>query len=137
MSENVKKHNRQKIFIFFVVLIILTILVFFVKNILIDMIKLQVDNDYDGMEAFIRKQGVFGPLAVIIVEALQMVVVFISAEFIQIAAGLSFPWYLALLSCIPPRQIPVPSKTKAAVLLNYESVHINEHHYILHQCKMA
>ena len=60
MSENVKKHNRQKIFIFFLVLIILTILVFFVKNILIDMIKLQVDNDYDGMEAFIRKQGVFG-----------------------------------------------------------------------------
>lgn len=99
MSENVKKHNRQKIFIFFLVLIILTILVFFVKNILIDMIKLQVDNDYDGMEAFIRKQGVFGPLAVIIVEALQMVVVFISAEFIQIAAGLSFPWYLALPFC--------------------------------------
>ena len=34
-----------------------------------------------------------------LVEALQEVVVFIPAEFIQISSGLSYPFYIALLLC--------------------------------------
>ena len=36
-------------------------------------------------------------ITVVLIQALQMVVVFISAEFIQISASISFPWYISVI----------------------------------------
>ncbi|MBP5224435.1 MAG: VTT domain-containing protein, partial [Lachnospiraceae bacterium] len=78
---------------------ILFLFVFFLKDLLIPLLRLELAKDVDGAAALIRDRGIQGYLTVILVEALQMVVVFIPAEFIQISAALSFPFPLAVLLC--------------------------------------
>ena len=73
---------------------------FFFKEIIVELIKFYLENNVDAARELLESKGIFGGLSVILVEALQMVVVFISAEFIQISAGLSYPWYIALGLCI-------------------------------------
>ena len=94
-----KKVNKHKIFIFIVTVITLAILVFFIKDILLKAITLQLNNDQQGFADYMSNLGILGYVMISIIEAFQMVVVFISAEFIQISAGLAFPWYIALLLC--------------------------------------
>ena len=73
--------------------------VFFLKDILVPFVKLEMNNDVDGARELLRSKGVLGFFAVALIEALQMVVVFIPAEFIQISSGLSYPFYIAILLC--------------------------------------
>ena len=94
-----KKISKQKLFIAVLAVITLTILFFFLKNIIIEIIKLEIQNKPEEVKALLADQGVFGLLSVILVEGLQMVIVFISAEFIQISAGISYPWYIAAPLC--------------------------------------
>ena len=94
-----KKINKHKIFIFIVTLITLAILVFFVKDILIKAITLQNSKDQQAFVDYMLELGIMGYIIVPIIEALQMIVVFISAEFIQISAGLTYPWYIAIPLC--------------------------------------
>lgn len=94
-----KKLNKQRLFILVMTLITLTILFFFLKNIIVEIIKFQIDNNPDGIKELLADKGLFGLLSVILVEGLQMVIVFISAEFIQISAGISYPWYIAMPLC--------------------------------------
>ena len=72
---------------------------FFLRDVLIPLVRFQIANDVDGARELLISRGVLGFLTVILVEALQMVVVFIPAEFIQISSGLSYPFLLALLLC--------------------------------------
>jgi len=60
---------------------------------------MQVNNDIDGASALLKEKGFMGGIAVILIEALQMVIIFVSAEFIQISSGLSYPIYLSLPLC--------------------------------------
>ncbi|MBQ9910319.1 MAG: 1-acyl-sn-glycerol-3-phosphate acyltransferase [Lachnospiraceae bacterium] len=78
---------------------ILFLFAFFLKDILIPVLKLELEKDVEGAAALIQDRGIQGYLTVILVEALQMVVVFIPAEFIQISSALSFPFPLAVLLC--------------------------------------
>lgn len=94
-----KKINKHKLFIFIITIITLVLLFFFLKNIIVEIIKLQIKNDTNGIKELLSDKGWFGYLSIILVEAMQMVVVFISAEFIQISAGISYPWYLAVPLC--------------------------------------
>ena len=94
-----KKINKHKLLIFIITIFTLVLLFFFLKNIIFEIIKLELNNDHEGIKQLLSDQGWFGYLSVILVEAFQMVVVFISAEFIQISAGLTYPWYIALLLC--------------------------------------
>lgn len=94
-----KKFNKQRLFTLIIAVITLTILFFFLKNIIIEIIKLQIQNNQTGIKALLEDQGLFGMLSIILVEGLQMVVVFISAEFIQISAGITYPWYIAVPLC--------------------------------------
>ena len=94
-----KKINKNKIFIFFIAIITLAMLFFFFKDVLIKVIEYQVDNNPDGLKDLMSEMGLKGLIIVPLVEAMQMVVVFISAEFIQISAGLAFPWYIAVPLC--------------------------------------
>ena len=94
-----KKINKHKIFIFIITLITLFLLFMFFKNIIYEMIKLQINNDLNGVKSLLKDKGWLGVTSIILVEAFQMVVVFISAEFIQVSAGMAYPWYIAILLC--------------------------------------
>ncbi len=78
---------------------ILVMFAFFLKDLLIPLIRLEIANDVDGASELIRGRGILGGLAVVLVEAIQMVVIFIPAEFIQISSALSFPFPVAVLLC--------------------------------------
>ena len=71
----------------------------FLKDILIPFLRMELHHDLNGAQELLREKGLLGFLAVTLVEALQMVLVFIPAEFIQISSGLSYPLYLAVLLC--------------------------------------
>jgi uncharacterized membrane protein YdjX (TVP38/TMEM64 family) len=91
--------RTQKLIIIVSVLAVILLFSFFLKDILVPYIGLEIKNDTAGATELLRDKGVLGFLTVVFVEALQMVVVFIPAEFIQISSGLSYPFWLAVLLC--------------------------------------
>lgn len=56
--------------------------------------------DYDGLRNYMKGFGIAGAGVIALLEMLQMIVIFIPAEFVQIAAGLSYPIYFALPICM-------------------------------------
>ena len=93
------KKSTQRIIIFISVITAVVLFALFLSDILIPFIRLEINNDVEGARALLVDKGVLGILSVVLVEALQEVVVFIPAEFIQISSGLSYPFYIALLLC--------------------------------------
>lgn len=91
--------TTQRIIILFSVLAVIGLFAYFLKDILIPYIRMEIANDLDGAKELLASKGIFGFLTVVLVEALQMVVVFIPAEFIQISSGMSYPFYIAILLC--------------------------------------
>ena len=89
----------EKIIILLSLAVIILLVVFFFMDMLVPLLRAEFSNDIAGAKELLRSRGVFGALTITVVEALQMVVVFISAEFIQIAAGLSYPFPVAVLLC--------------------------------------
>ena len=83
------KKRTQSIIIAAALLAVIALFTFFLKDILVPYVRMEINNDLDGAKELLRSRGVFGFLTVVLVEALQMVVVFIPAEFIQISSGLS------------------------------------------------
>ena len=93
------KKTSQRIIILVSLAAVIGLFVFFLRDILVPYIRMEINNDVDGARALLQDKGALGFLAVVLVEALQMVVVFIPAEFIQISSGLSYPFYIAILLC--------------------------------------
>ncbi len=94
-----KRLITERIVILSVAVIVLTLLVFFLKDIFFPFIKLEINRDFDGAKALLQEKGFLGWITVSLVEALQMVVIFIPAEFIQLSSGMSYPWWQAILLC--------------------------------------
>lgn len=94
-----KKKNAQKIFIAIVAIITIGLLIYFFKDIMFKLLKYEKENNKEAIKALLKDKGLLGGLIVVIVQALQMIVVFISAEFIQIATSISYPWYVTVLLC--------------------------------------
>lgn len=94
------KKNITKIIFFVLALIALGIIVWFFKNLIIDIIKYAKSNDHEAIKELIAEQGAFSYLSIILVEAIQMIVVVIPAEFIQLAAGISFHPLIASCLCL-------------------------------------
>ena len=92
-----KKGGRLAVLAILAVIILL--FTFFLKDIMIPLIRLETKHDLAGVQELLADKGLLGALSVILVEALQMVVVFIPAEFIQISTGLSYPLPIAILLC--------------------------------------
>lgn len=92
-----KKRLFQKIFIFTLAVICLTLVFFFFKDIMFNLIKYEKENNEAAINALLKDRGLIGMGIVVVIQALQMLVVFIPAEFIQIATGISFPWYISIL----------------------------------------
>ena len=97
-----KKHQKiiiERCLLILVALIVIGLLVYFLRDIVVPFIKLEIENDAEGAKELLISKGILGCLTVSIVEALQMVVIFIPAEFIQLSSGMSYPWWLALILC--------------------------------------
>lgn len=99
MIKNKQKLTLQRLFIFFALIILIGLIFVFFSNIFIPFIKLELAKDFNGAKELLLSKGVLGYISIPLVEGLQMVVVFISAEFIQITSGMSYPWWLAIILC--------------------------------------
>lgn len=99
MEKTKKKNIIEKIVILSIALVVLGLLILFFKDIIIPFIKLEIAKDFDGAKEYLMSKGAYGYLMVPIIEALQMVVIFISAEFIQITSGMTYPIWLTLILC--------------------------------------
>ena len=93
------KKRTQRIIIFASLIAVIALFAFFLKDILIPYLRMELNNDLDGAKELLVSKGALGFLTVVLVEALQMVVIFIPAEFIQISSGMSYPFYIAILLC--------------------------------------
>ena len=101
--ENVKE-KRGNGLAFKIIMVVITIIVaglifFLFRNIIIEVLRYTKANDEEGLREFMRETGWLGLIAIPVIEALEMVVVFLPAEFIQIPAGLSFFFPVAVLLC--------------------------------------
>ena len=94
-----RKRRIERIIILLSVIGVLALFTYFLSDILIPVLKMNFRQDVDGAKELLRQKGWLGYLTVVFVEALQMIVVFIPAEFIQISSGLSYSFPLALLLC--------------------------------------
>lgn len=98
------KKKKNKIALFILALAVIFLLVIFFRNIIYGIYKIMTN---DGLSPEARKEQIdallkarwYGFLIVPAVEALQMVVVFLPSEFIQLAAGISFDWWQAIILC--------------------------------------
>ena len=91
------KKVLQKLFIALLAIFCLTLVFFFFKDIMFDLIKYEKENNEAAINALLKDRGIMGMANIVAIQALQMLVVFIPAEFIQVAAGISFPWYISIL----------------------------------------
>ena len=94
-----RQRRREKLIVALIVLAIVAMFTFFLKDIMIPFIRMQMNHNVEGATELPKERGILGFLSVGLIEALQMVVVFIPAEFIQISSGLSYPFPIALLVC--------------------------------------
>ena len=99
MEKSIKKKRIEKIVILCVALVVLGLLVFFLSDVFFPFIRLEAKQNFEGAKQLLLETGFVGFLTVSLIEALQMVVIFIPAEFIQLTSGMSYPWYLAVLLC--------------------------------------
>ena len=98
-KESPQPRKGGRLAVLAVLSVIIFLFAFFLKDIMIPLIRLEAKHDLGGAHALLADKGLLGALSVILVEALQMVVVFVPAEFIQISAGLAYPLWAAILLC--------------------------------------
>lgn len=99
MEKSKKRKITERIVILCIALVVLCLLIFFLRNIFFPFIKLEAAQDFEGAKQLLLDNGVLGFFTVSLIEALQMVVIFIPAEFIQLSSGMSYPWWLAMILC--------------------------------------
>lgn len=96
---NNKRKRLEKIIIFALSAVVVALIVFFARSVFFPILKMEMESDFDGAKKLLTSKGILGGATVSLIEALQMIVVFIPAEFIQISSGMSYPWYIALILC--------------------------------------
>ena len=94
-----KKKLIERLIILGVALIVAALLVFFLKDIIVPFIKYEIQKDNSSAQKLLMEKGWKGWVTVSLVEALQMVVIFVPAEFIQLTSGMSYPWWMAIILC--------------------------------------
>ncbi|MBO4216902.1 MAG: VTT domain-containing protein [Clostridia bacterium] len=99
MEKAKRKSIIEKAVILGIAVLVVGLLIFFLSDVFIPFIKLQLARDIDGAKELLVSKGFAGYVTVPVVEALQMVVIFIPAEFIQLTSGMAYPWWLTLILC--------------------------------------
>ena len=101
MSNGKNLRKRLLEYSFILVLLAAIVLIYFaVAQEIAEIFKMNKNSDYTAVKAYLQDFGIKGAAVIAILEMLQMIVVFIPAEFVQIAAGLAYPVYFALPICI-------------------------------------
>ena len=99
MEKTQKQKITERIVILCIAVFVICLLIFFLRKIFFPFIKLEAKRDFEGAKQLLLDNGIIGFLTVSLIEALQMVVIFIPAEFIQLTSGMSYPWWLAMILC--------------------------------------
>lgn len=94
-----KNRNIERIAVGVALGVIAILFVCFFKDILVPLFSMELDGDFEGARAMLETKGWLGAFCVILIEALQMVVIFIPAEFIQVSSGLSYPFHMSMILC--------------------------------------
>ncbi|MBO4323121.1 MAG: hypothetical protein J5836_00515, partial [Clostridia bacterium] len=94
-----KGKKIEKYIIFALAAVVIALIVFFARSVFFPIIKAEMESDYESAKILLSSKGILGGVTVSLIEAIQMIVVFIPAEFIQISSGMSYPWYIALILC--------------------------------------
>lgn len=94
-----KKKIIFKIIFTIIAIIIIALLYSYFRNVIYEIIVAAKNNDKEAIDKIIDSQTFLGHLRIVGIEALQMIAVFFSAEFIQIGAGISFSPWMAILLC--------------------------------------
>ena len=90
---------RERLAALAILAAVLLLFAVFLNNVMIPLIRLELRHDLTGAQRLLREEGAAGALSVVLIEALQMLVVFIPAEFIQISSALSYPLWLSVPLC--------------------------------------
>ncbi|MBR0208174.1 MAG: VTT domain-containing protein [Oscillospiraceae bacterium] len=99
-AETTPRPRRgERIAIAAILAVILLLFFIFLKNVMLPLIRLELRHDLVGAQQLLREEGAAGALSVVLIEALQMLVVFIPAEFIQISSALSYPVWVSVPLC--------------------------------------
>ena len=99
-TETTQNSRRgEKIAILLIMTAIIVLFAVFWKSIMFPLIRLELQHDLAGAQRLLSEKGAEGALSVVLIEALQMLVVFIPAEFIQISSALSYPIYVSIPLC--------------------------------------
>ena len=85
MTKTAKK-RIERLVVLLSVAGVIALFTYFLWDILVPVLQMNFRNDTEGAKELLRQKGWMGYLTVMFVEALQMVVIFIPAEFIQISS---------------------------------------------------
>ncbi|MCR5332552.1 MAG: VTT domain-containing protein [Bacilli bacterium] len=99
VKKSKKKIIIERVVILLVALGVIGLLVYFLSGTFFPFIKLEIARDFDGAKELLASKGWIGFITVSVIEALQMVVIFIPAEFIQLTSGMAYPWWIAIILC--------------------------------------
>ena len=99
-KRNSSQKVKGKIITLLLAMTVFAIIFWLVRHLIIDIIYYAKQNDREAIKALIADKGIFSYLSIIIVEAIQMVIIVIPAEFIQLAAGISFAAPIAICLCL-------------------------------------
>ena len=94
-----RSRRAEKIAVLVVLAAILVLFAIFWKSVLFPLIRLEMKHDLAGAQRLLADNGAAGALSVVLIEAMQMLVVFIPAEFIQISSALSYPIDVSIPLC--------------------------------------
>ncbi len=94
-----RSRRAEKIAVLVILAAILVLFAIFWKSVLFPLIRLEMKHDLAGAQRLLADNGAAGALSVVLIEAMQMLVVFIPAEFIQISSALSYPIYVSIPLC--------------------------------------
>ena len=98
-----RKKLKKRILEYSFILLLLTgiVLIYLaVASEIADFFAMSKTKDYVAVKRYLQDFGITGAIIIAILEMLQMIVIFVPAEFVQIAAGLAYPIYFAVPICV-------------------------------------
>lgn len=95
-----KRFKWENVLIICVTILTLCALFFFLKDLIIDIVNLYKAGNKSDIDKLLSDRGMIGWLSIIFIEAMQMIVIFIPAEFIQVTSGIAYNWYVAIGLCV-------------------------------------
>jgi len=96
-----KKTKRILEYVFVATIVFIVIFLYaIVAREVAPLFKMDLKTESDKIKEYLQSFGIRGLIMIIVLEMLQMVIVFLSEDFLQACAGLAYPLYVALPACM-------------------------------------